>query len=70
MEAGAVAFMTGEAVTGVLAVGEAHEGIAGGLGEDGGAGNTEGEAVTFNEGDLVPFELGKYEVVGEEEIRG
>jgi hypothetical protein len=70
VEAGAVAFVTGEAVARVLAVGEAHEGIAGGLGEDGSAGNTEGEPITFNEGELVPFELGKYEVVGEEEIRG
>jgi hypothetical protein len=69
VEAGAVAFVTGEAITGVLAVGEAHDGIPGGLGQDGGAGYAEGEAITFNEGGLIPFELGKKEVIGKKVIR-
>jgi hypothetical protein len=70
VEAGAVAFVTGEAVAGVAEIHLPHEGIAGGLGQDGGAGHAEGEPVTFDEGSLVPFELGEKEEIGKKVIRG
>ena len=60
--------MAGKAVTGVLAVSEAHERIPGGLGKDRCAGNAEGEPVTFDQGSLVPFELGENKVVGNKVI--
>ena len=68
VEAGAVAFVTGKAVTGVPAVSKAHEGIPGGFGKDGCAGNAEGEPVAFDEGGLVPFELGENKVIGNQVI--
>ena len=69
VEAGAVAFVTGEAVARVLAVGDAHERIPGGLGQDGGAGYTEGELVPFDEGGLGEVEVGENEVIGKKVIR-
>ena len=68
MEAGAVAFVTGKVVAGILAVGGAHEGIPGGLGQDGGAGNAEGEPVAFDEGGLGEVEVGENEVVSNKVI--
>ena len=70
MEAGAVAFMAGEAVAGVLEIQGAHEGIPGGLGEDGGAGDSERETVSFYQGGLGEIEGGEEQDVGEEVIRG
>lgn len=64
VEGGAVAFVTGEAITGVLVFGQAHDDIPGCLGQDGCAGNTEGEPVSFNKSGLVPFELGENQEIG------
>ena len=69
VETGAVAFVTGEAVARVLAVEGTHESIPGGLGEDGGAGDAEGELVAFDEGGLGEVEIGENKVVGEKVIR-
>ena len=69
MEMGAVTFVAGEAVSRVLGIEFAHEGIPGGLGQNGCAGNAKGKPVAFDQGGLVPFELGENQVVGYKIIR-
>ena len=70
VQAGAVAFVTGKGVAGIAGIHCAHEGIPGGLGQVGGAGDAEGELVAFDEGGLGEVEVGEKEVVGEEVIGG
>ena len=65
VQAGAVAFVAGKTVAGVLAVRGAHEGIPGCLGQNGSAGYAEGELVPFDEGGLGEVEVGENEIVGE-----
>jgi len=63
VEAGAVAFVAGKAVAGVLAIQAAHEGIPGGFGKDGGSGNAEGKLVALDEGGLGEIEVGENKVI-------
>lgn len=52
MEAGAIAFVPGKAVARVLIIRLAHDGIPCGLGQNGCAGNADGELIAFDKGGL------------------
>ena len=69
VKASAVALVASKAITGVTDIQFLHEGIPGGLGEDGGGSDGQGKPVAFDEGGLGDFEVGEDQVIGEKVVR-
>ena len=64
VQAGAVAFVAGEAVTGVAGILFTHERIPGGLGQHGGTRDAQRKLVAFDQGGLGQVEGREEQVIG------
>ena len=69
VEGGAVALVTGEAITRVIPVQPDHQAVPVDFGHDGGAGNGKTELVPPDESLLGEGDLGKLDAVDENELR-